>query len=462
MNSIEPSQPTPQLDEVFWEDLLYAIGEGTVVPIVGRDLLVVNTEQGPRGFYRIAAERLSRDLRVRPEVLPPDFDMNDVACAYKEQNSDLSPVNDAVARILRTLSLPTPEPLKLLAQIPNFQLFISTTIDSLLEDAIATVRGSRPAVGAFPPSGDVVDYDEAKIKQQGSLVFHILGLVSSSSSFAITEGQMLEIMHEFMTSEGRPPKLISKLQQSHLLVLGVDFPDWLARFLLRIARRGPLWNSRSISEVFADPRASREDFSRFLRYFSTQKSTIYPGGSSVAFVTELNRRWIEKNTKKTMVAPAGEISPWVPGSIFISHASEDRDAAFQLADELTKAGLEVWVDRRLNPGDGFRDIINYHIRECSAFVAVLSGNTNNEDGPGRWFRDEWAQARDMNKRFTGTSRNFIFPVIVDQTPSSDLNAIRRDVFGCSAVTAPRGVPRGDLIGELDAAQKVYRKQFARA
>jgi TIR domain/SIR2-like domain len=461
-NSSTPAAPPAPLDDIFWEDLLYAIGEGTVVPIVGRDLLLVKTDQGERPFYRIAAERLARDLRVKTDGLPPDFDMNDVACAYKEQNADLAAVNDAVARILRTLSLPTPEPLKLLAQIPNFQLFISTTIDSLLEDAIASVRGCRPAVGAFPPSTEVLDYDEAKIKEQGSLVFHILGLVSSSSSFAVTEGQMLEIMHDFMTSEGRPTKLINKLQQSHLLILGVDFPDWLARFLLRIARKNPLWNSRSISELFADPRAMKEDFSRFLRYFSTQKSTIYPGGNSVQFVNELYQRWSAKNATQAAAQPAGEISPWVPGSIFISHASEDYEPAFRLADELTKAGVEVWVDRRLNPGDGFRDIINYHIRECAAFVAVLSGNTNNEDGPGRWFRDEWAQARDMSKRFTGTNRNFIFPVIVDQTAASNLNAIRRDVFGCSAVNAPGGVPASDLIGELNAAQRMYRKQFARA
>ena len=63
----------------------------------------------------------------------------------------------------------------------------------------------------------------------------------------------------------------------------------------------------------------------------------------------------------------------------------------------------------------------------------------------------------MSKRYTGTNRNFIFPVIVDGTASSDLNAIRRDVFGCSAVRAPGGVPPSELVGELDAAQKVYRK-----
>jgi hypothetical protein len=459
MSVTDSSAQVPQLDEIFWGDLLHAIDEGTVVPIVGRDLLVVDTPQGPIPFHRLAAQRLAQDLKVQTAKLPVDFDLNDVACAYKEHNSNPSALNRAVARILEDLNAtkPMPEAAKKLAEIRKFQLFLSTTIDSLLEDTIGKVRGNRPAVGAFPPSGEIVDYDESKVKEQGAMVFHIFGLASFSSSFAVTEGQMLEIMHDFMTSESRPNDLIAKLQRSHLLILGVDFPDWLARFLLRMARKDPLWRDRDFSETFADEGALKEDFSKFLRYFSTQNSMVYPGGSPVEFVTELHRRWMEKNAKQPAAAPAGEISPWVPGSIFISHASEDHEAAFRLADELTKAGLEVWVDRRLNPGDGFRDIINYHIRECAAFVAVLSANANNEDGPGRWFRDEWAQARDMSKRYTGTNRNFIFPVIVDGTASNDLNAIRRDVFGCSAVKAPGGVPTGELVGELDAAQKVYRK-----
>lgn len=460
MSLTDASAQQPQLDEIFWGDLLHAIDEGTVVPIVGRDLLVVDTPNGLVPFHRVAAQRLAQELRVPVEILPADFDTNDVSCAYKERNGNPLAVNKAVARILDDLSSghPACEPAKQLAEIRKFQLFISTTIDSLLEDAMATVRGNKPAVGAFPPAGEIVDYDENKVKEQGSMVFHIFGLASFSSSFAVTEGQMLEIMHDFMTSDRRPNDLITKLQRSHLLILGVDFPDWLARFLLRIARKDPLWRDRDFSETFADPRASREDFSKFLRYFSTQNSTIYPGGSPVEFVKELHRRWMEKNAKQTVApAPTGEIGPWVPGSVFISHASEDHEAAFRLADELSKADIEVWVDRRLNPGDGFRDIINYHIRECAAFVAVLSANTNNEDGPGRWFRDEWAQARDMSKRFTGTNRSFVFPVIVDQTASNDLNAIRRDVFGCSAVKAPGGVPPGDLVSQLDGAQKAYRK-----
>ncbi len=466
MNPPEVSEAKAEMEAEFWENLLYAIEDGQVVPIIGRDLMLVQTEKGPLPFHRVVAMRLAAQLRVATEQLPPDYDINDVACASKEFRGDPSVVNSFVLRIIRSLSLPPSEPLDLLAQIPNLNLFISTTIDSLLEESIARMRGCKPAVVAFPPATDLLDYDESLLRSNGSVVFHILGLLSSSSPFAVTEGQMLEQMHDFMTSEGRPKKLIAKLQQSHLLILGVDFPDWLARFLLRIARKNPLWDSRTITEVFVDPRALKEDFARFLQYFSTQRSTIYPDGSSAQFVRELNRRWFEKHPKDKGAAPvaasSSALSAWSPGSIFISHASEDHEAAFRLADALTVAGLEVWVDRRLKAGDDFRDVINYHIRECCAFVAILSSNTNVEDGPGRWFRDEWYQARDLSRRYTGTDRAFLFPVIVDNTPSSSLTAIRQDLFSRSAILAPAGAPPPELIQQLDMAQKAYRKQLARA
>ena len=454
-----------ELEADFWENLLYAVEDGQVVPIVGRDLRIVATEFGPMPFHRLVAQRLATQLRVRVEGLPPEFDINDVACAYKEVHGDPSAINSSVVRIVRGLNLQTPEPLRLLAEIPNFRLFLSTTIDSMLEDALARARGTRPAVVSFPPATDLLDYDESLLRTNGSVVFHILGLLSSSSPFAVTEGQMLEQMHELMTSEARPKRLIAKLQQSHLLVLGVDFPDWLTRFLLRIARKNPLWDSRSTSEVFADPRAMKEDFSRFIRYFSTQRSTIYPSGTSVDFVRELHRRWFEKHPRSGNAERADtsstQLEKWSPGSIFISHASEDHEAAFRLADQLTLAGLEVWVDRRLGPGDDFRDIINFHIRECCAFIAVLSAHTNAEDGPGRWFRDEWFQARDLSRRYTGTDRAFLFPVVVDATPANALTAIRQDLFGRSAVLAPGGAASPELIKQLDVTQKAYRKQLAR-
>lgn len=451
-------------DTDLWEDTLLAIEEGQVVPMVGRDLLVVETEAGPQMFHHLVAERLAAVLGVSAETLPAGFDTNDVICAYERFHGDSTEFNSRVVRIVKDLKVPLPEPLRLLAEIPKFSLFISTTFDTLLEESIFSVRNRKPAVVAFPPASNLTDFDEALLEKNGSLVFQILGRVSASAPFAVTEGQVLEQMHDFMSGPRRPDKLIARLKESHLLILGIGFPDWLARFVVRFARSKPLWDSRSIMEVIAESDHPQKDFAFFLHHFSPQQSRVFTEGSPAEFVRELHRRWFERNpaTKVSGGTPTLDSerpANMTPGSIFVSYASEDRDAAFRIADELSSAGLEVWVDRRLKPGDDYRYLIERHIRECAAFIPVLSRHTQTDDA--RWFRREWEVSREVAGFYFGTERAFLFPVVVDNTPNNELIEFKRDLFRRSAVRAPLGSVPPELIEQLDRAQKAWRKQFTR-
>jgi len=280
----------------------------------------------------------------------------------------------------------------------------------------------------------------------------------------VTEGQILEHMHDFMSGPRRPDKLIARLKESHLLLIGVGFPDWLARFLLRMSRSKPLWDSRSFMEVIADQGHPQQDFALFLHHFSPQQSRMFTEGTPVEFVRELHRRWCERNpatnaTGSSMGGGVETMAKMATGSIFISYASENREAAFRLADELTAAGLEAWIDRRINPGDDYREMIKCNIRECSAFVPVLSRQTQVDDA--RWFRKEWELARDIAGLYFGTDRAFLFPVVIDETPNNELIEFKRDLFGRSAARAPAGKAPPELIKQLDEAQKAWRKQFTR-
>ncbi len=409
-------------EAMLWEDLLLAIEEGQIVPVVGRDLLLVATEAGPRLFYRLLAERLAQELRVPTEGLPPNFDPNDVICAYDGFHGDPMAINPKVVRLVKGLKVPMPESLRLLAEIQPFRLFVSTCYDTLIEEALTAVRGRSPAVVAFPPNSSLTDFDESLLDKHGSVVFQVLGRVSASAPFAVTEGQVLEQMHDFMAGPRRPEKLIARLRESHLLLLGIGFPDWLTRFFLRLSRAKPLWDSRPMMEVIADSGAAVPELALFLHHFSPHQSRLFTGGSPVEFVRELHRRWFERHGRtpapRSAAASASERpAQMVGGSIFVSYASEDRQAAFDLADALTGSGLEVWVDHRLDPGDDYRDVIERHIRECCAFVPVLSRNTQQEDE--RWFRNEWAQACDRAKHYFGTERAFLFPAVVDETPLAE-------------------------------------------
>lgn len=437
------------------------IEEGNVVPVVGRDLLVIETDNGPRLLHNLLAEELARELGIPTNGLPDHYDCNDVICAQEKFTGDASSLSRTVVRILKGLKVPIPESLRLLAEIQGFRVFVSATFDTLLEQAITSVRGVSPATAAFPAASGNTDFDPAQLESKGSFVFQILGRASASSDFGLTEGLVLEQMHDLMVGTGRPIKLIRHLQENHLLVLGVSFPDWLSRFLLRLARSKPLWDARNTSEVIAE-RGADQSLSLFLKRFSPDHSHLFAGDDPVAFVRELHARWTERHPPNgDEFPPPGEIesspTPINPGSIFISYAKEDRSKAMALKAKLEAHQLEVWIDERLQMGaqnSPHWPIIERNIRESCAFVAVLSQNTLG-DTP-RAFRREWAMAYEREKDYFGGDNHFIYPVAVDATSPSQLTAGMQKIFGVGLYSAIDGQPPPHLLPRLDDAQKKWR------
>jgi hypothetical protein len=218
-------------------------------------------------------------------------------------------------------------------------------------------------------------------------------------------------------------------------------------------------------EIIADSGRPQTEFAFFLHHFSPQHSRLFTDGTPADFVRELHRRWFERNPVTKAVSEAASSAPddmlakWTPGSVFISYASEDREPAFRLANELMAAGLEVWIDSRINPGDDYNYIIERHIRECCALVPVLSRHTQSDEV--RWFRKEWALGQERAKYYTGIDRSFFFPVVVDSTRNDELVEFKRQLFNRSAARAPEGYPPPELIQQLDQAQKAWRRQFSR-
>jgi hypothetical protein len=464
---IEPHSVTPQrgalfhmtVDDAFWDDLLLAVEEGHVVPFVGRDLLTVETPTGPEPLHQLVARRLANHLGVDTARLPGGFDPNDVAAAAGSVNP--VQVRRLVNGILKGLPVAAPAPLRLLAGIPPLRLFVSTTCDTLLAGALEEVRGSPPAVVVFPSLTSQTDFDEEQLQRQGSFVFQLLGQACRSGFFAVTEGDVLEQMHDLIAEHARWEKLSARLAKSHLLILGVSFPDWLARFLIKLGRRGdPLWTPRDQMEVIVDRDRLSPEFVTFIRLYSPE-SRLYTGGSPVEFVTELHRRWFERHgsTGARVAAPAG-VKPAVMarGSVFISYATEDRAAAFRIADALEAAGLEAWVDRRLHPGDEFSPVIEQHIRQCSAFVALLSRHTQAERGKRYFFR-EWRLACD-EASFLPHGESLLFPVVVDDTPITSMTNLPAALASRSAVFAPGGDMPEALIEQLNRVQRARRKERA--
>ena len=79
--------------------------------------------------------------------------------------------------------------------------------------------------------------------------------------------------------------------------------------------------------------------------------------------------------------------------IFISYSKKNRDYASALANKLRDAGFDVWIDDRINYGDEWWEKIVEAIRECSAFLVIMSPDSDTS----KWVKREVRLADHLSK-----------------------------------------------------------------
>jgi TolB-like protein len=98
-------------------------------------------------------------------------------------------------------------------------------------------------------------------------------------------------------------------------------------------------------------------------------------------------------------------------SVFLSYASEDRQAARTIGDALPAFGLEVWYDEsELGGGDLWDQKIRKQIRECDYFMALVSAQT--EARHEGYFRREWRLAVERTLDMAD-DHPFLLPIAID-------------------------------------------------
>src|ERR1700739_4319095 len=133
-------------------------------------------------------------------------------------------------------------------------------------------------------------------------------------------------------------------------------------------------------------------------------------------------------------SPKPAVTP--TGAVFLSHASQDADAARRICDALRTAGIEVWFDQsELRGGDAWDQKIRHEIHDCVLFIPIVSQHT--QDRLEGYFRHEWNLAIERTHHMA-QQKPFLVPVVVDGT--RDQEAFVPDAF--RAVQWTR-LPEGD-------------------
>jgi TIR domain/SIR2-like domain len=436
------------LDEDAWDDLLNYIEERKVIPIIGPELLKVETDAGPRLLYDWIAERLAAKLGVDPAMLPQPYTLNDVVCWYLSSHGRREEAYTRIRSILRDANFAPPLALRQLAQITDFDLFITTTFDPLLEQAVNAERfqGAQTAeVVAYSPNR-VADLPSERDRMQRPVVYHLLGRLSASPTYVISDEDTLEFICALQSEHLTPEKLFHELEHNHLLLIGSSFTNWLARLFLRMAKRRRLSDPRDVGEVLADSHSVGDGrLMGFLQQVSV-RTRVYSGAEK--FVDELHRRWTVRRGPGEVVALGAAPQRFVPperdmaeNAIFISYARDDLAAVQRLKSGLDAAGLTTWFDlERLEGGDDYDRKIQRNIARCSFFVPIVSANTERRlEG---YFRREWSYAIDRARNIAEGAL-FILPVSVDDTSGG--NAQVPDRFRAVHFTR---LPGGEVTPEF--------------
>src|SRR5277367_2142121 len=128
-------------------------------------------------------------------------------------------------------------------------------------------------------------------------------------------------------------------------------------------------------------------------------------------------------------------------SVFLSYASEDREAARLLREALPTFGLEVWYDEsELGGGEAWDQKIRKQIRECDYFMPLVSAQT--EARHEGYFRREWRLAVERTLDMAD-DHAFLLPVVIDDTAQSGAR-VPEKFFTIQWLRVPGGRPTAAL------------------
>jgi hypothetical protein len=402
------------MDTMFdWKALMLYMRERQVVPVIGPEAVTVTSAGRAMTLDSYVAERLRETLMLDASGLSAGYTLSDVASVFvRQQRGDRRRLWIEILSILEEQPIQPSEALLRLVAIEELSLFVTTTFDPLLARALAQVRGGwrETDVYAYSLRSQVADLDEDWLVTRRPVVYHLFGRVSASGDYVVSDEDRLEFIHALQSESRQPRLLFDQLRDSHLLLIGCSFPDWLTRFFLRTLRRERLGIDRDRYEAVADDRTNTDrTLALFLQDCRVQ---VYQGGGTSAFIAELASRLSSQPRIVEEQHPRPASPKDLPNAVFLSYANEDRERVERIRDAFASAGIQVWFDQgALEPGDEYKAVIREAIEKCTFFFPCLSANSLGGQ-IRRFFRFEWNRAIEESE-FRDKDFPFIQPLVLD-------------------------------------------------
>lgn len=97
-------------------------------------------------------------------------------------------------------------------------------------------------------------------------------------------------------------------------------------------------------------------------------------------------------------------------TVFISHASEDKQVAREIATQLREHGFITWLDiHSISPGDNLRAAIEKAISQADVVLVLVSRNSASSP----WVTDEWSAIREHTWEHPDLK---VLPILIENAP----------------------------------------------
>ena len=437
---------TPQLlknfDDDDWRLLLESlVVSHQVIPVIGEELSrAVRADGTEAAWLELIAEALASAAPLLLSYSDARFAQAPFAAKFAQAHRKLFlRLRDGELRHRRGES-PQPgdlrlsEPLRRLAEIPDFPLLATTAPDGLLALALSIEAGegetlvldktdwSRRVVplnaGSNCAAADAdLRPNWTPAPGRCTPVYHLFGLTAHlNGNRPMNDADQLgRIIH---LAGARPHTgILGAFARHRILILGTRTPDCLTASFIRLLK-GCDGRESCFGETLVSHPASRPADTSLVEFLAREGSTeVLETLDAAAFVAELHRRSLSfKAALPAQPQPNALDDLRQPPAmcLFLSYASEDRAIAQQVFDALTARKIPVWFDRvRLDGGEPWDERMRYAVDKCRLFLPLVTPRSARTPGVGgRYYLQEWTWACDRAPARTGTP--FIYPLFAER------------------------------------------------
>ncbi len=396
-----------------WDTLIRTISKGNCILMLGPDASCEEIDGKMRPLSEMLAKELVENEKVKATLDVRRIDpanLAQVAQCYLAEVGRNGLEAKAETFYEKRFNL-TSDLHRDLTALP-FNFTVTSTPDRMFYNAQQD-SGKKPVIMGYNFRGEKLDM-VGIVDMKEPLIFNLYGNFNDSYSLVLTENDLIDFLVAVAAENPALPKdVISELRASNksFLFLGFGFKHWYLRILLHVLQGDKKKDAHSYA-LEECPR-NEEEFQQAVFFFESSDCKIRLYSQELkTFVKELRRRWEEGPGR------VGESPPPPPPkapSVFICHASEDKEFADFLYKKIKAAGFDPWLDKEsLRGGDRWDKVIKEAIGKEIDYVVVVQSAALAAKIEG-YVHKEIKLALERQDKFS-LRISFIIPVKIEDSP----------------------------------------------